>query len=83
MRRKRLAGVALISGAVFLGVMYTYLLFFTPHNIQAAVLKLTVYFSVLAVLFSLIVLGYTLLETTIVPPDEVEREISDSTAEKK
>jgi len=80
MRRKRLAGAALISGAVFLGAIYTYLLFFTPHNIQATVLKLTVYFSVLAVLFSLIVLGYTLLKTTIVPPDEVEREISGSTA---
>ena len=76
MRRKRLVGAVLISGSVFLGAIYTYLLFFTPYDVQATVLKLTVYFSVLAVLILLVVLGYTLLKTTIIPPDEVEREIS-------
>ncbi|MCY0868083.1 MAG: hypothetical protein OWQ48_02480 [Desulfurococcus sp.] len=68
MNKKKATGIALITGSILIAVVYTYLLFFS--NVKELVLKLTVYAFVILLLASLFALGFTLLKSKLIQPDE-------------
>ncbi|WP_276813907.1 hypothetical protein [Desulfurococcus amylolyticus] len=80
MSRKKIMGLIITFSTLVLSVIYTYLLFFSTHQVQALTLKLTVYFFVIVLLASLFIVGYTLLRTNVFPPEEVEETVSSEKA---
>ncbi|AFL65990.1 hypothetical protein [Desulfurococcus amylolyticus] len=80
MSRKKIMGLIITFSTLALSVIYTYLLFFSTHHVQALTLKLTVYFFVIVLLASLFIVGYTLLRTNVFPPEEVEEAVSSEKA---
>ena len=73
----RLAGILLICLAAVFAIIYTWLVFGAGEAVSIIVIKLTVYFSMLALFGVIGYIGYVLATTPSLPPEEIERMIKE------
>lgn len=81
MPRRRIIGIAIMTLSIAVMMFYTYLLFYSPIDIQTMALKLSVYIMIMVGLCSLLAIGYGLARTPGISPKEVYEELKNNKCE--
>ena len=77
MSKNKVVGVLMIVLSLVLFIIYTYLVYFVDEKISFIVIKTTVYLSVVVLIVAFIYVGYALIKTPSIPPEELEKIIDE------